>query len=342
MLVTDPEIQVVGTAEDPYIARDKIMELKPDVVTLDIEMPRMDGLTFLKILMEQHPLPVIIISSLSTQGSAIALEALRIGAIDVMSKPGSSFTVGDIGPQLIDKIKAAAMARKVQKRVNTAPPIPGKTSVQAVLPGKAVTKVAVTKKFNPRATILLGASTGGTEALREVLTKLPADIPPGFIVQHIPAYFSKAFADRLNQLCPFRVKEAEEGDIGEPGLFLVAPGDFHMMLHWTGANYKVSLKKGPPVWHQRPAVDVLFESAVAAGAAPFASCGVLTGMGRDGADGLLKLKKAGAVTFAQNEETSVVYGMPKACVDIGAADKVLPLDQFPYHLQTAFAKFVEK
>lgn len=343
MLSQDSEIEVVGTAQDPYVARDKILELNPDVITLDIEMPRMDGITFLKILMEQHPLPVIIISSLTQSGSKIALEALRIGAIDVMAKPGSAFTVGEIGPQLIEKIKGAAIARKIQRRTRTIPvpahTLAGSKPLAPMLLNKEATKPPLTKHFNPRAGIFLGASTGGTEALREVLTHLPADIPPTFIVQHIPPHFSKAFADRLNQLCPFRVKEAEEGDVGMPGLALVAPGDFHMTLHWTGSAYKVALKKGPFVWHQRPAVDVLFDSAVSVGAAPFATCAVLTGMGRDGAEGLLKLKKNGATTFAQDEASSIVYGMPKACVELGAADKVLPLNDMARNLQLGYSKF---
>jgi two-component system chemotaxis response regulator CheB len=347
MLSQDPEIQVVGAAQDPYVARDKILELSPDVITLDIEMPRMDGITFLKILMEQRPMPVIIISSLTQAGSAIALEALHIGAVDVMAKPGSSFMVGDIGPQLIDKIKAAAIARGIKKRARTVPQVADAKNPTAAAkpfravapPGQIAHKPALTKKFNPRATLLLGASTGGTEALREVLIHLPADIPPTFVVQHIPAHFSKAFADRLNQLCPFKVKEAQEGDVGVPGQVLVAPGDFHMTLHWTGAVYRVALKQGPMVWHQRPAVDVLFDSAVSVGAAPFATCAVLTGMGRDGADGLLKLKQGGAQTFAQDEASCVVYGMPKACVELGAADKVVSLGEMARQLQGAYGKF---
>ena len=357
MLSQDPDIQVVGTAQDPYVARDKIIELKPDVITLDIEMPRMDGITFLKILMEQNPLPVIVISSLTQAGSSIAMEALTLGAVDVMAKPGSAFTIGDVGPQLIDKIKGAAAARRFSPKSSShvVSPIAAKNSQMGSLPtstssatktpavyiyGKPAEKPALTKKYNPKATLLLGASTGGTEALKEVLTHLPAEIPPTFIVQHIPPHFSKAFAERLNSLCPFRVKEAEEGDIGEAGLVLIAPGDFHMTLHWTGTAYKVSLKKGPMVWHQRPAVDVLFDSAVAAGAAPFATSAVLTGMGRDGADGLLKLKKNGSVTYAQSEETCVVYGMPKACAEIGAADKMIALDQMARILQNSYNRHV--
>lgn len=335
MLEGDPEIQVVGTAQDPYIARDKILELKPDVITLDIEMPRMDGITFLKILMEQHPLPVIVISSLTQTGSAVAIEALRVGAVDVMAKPSGSFSMGEVAPQLIEKIKAASLAKRRARQGVSAPPIVhegGTYAPHSIAVPKSVPKIPLTKKFDPRATLLLGASTGGTEALREVLAKLPSDIPPTFIVQHIPAHFSQAFAERLNALCRFEVREAREGDIGKPGLVLIAPGDYHLTLQWTGVHYRVSLKHGPLVWHQRPAVDVLFDSAVHAGAAPFAVAGVLTGMGRDGADGLLKLKKAGAHTFAQDEASCVVYGMPRACAEIGAAERIVSLDQMHTHI----------
>jgi len=205
---------------------------------------------------------------------------------------------------------------------------------------KSVPKIPVVKKFDPRATLLLGASTGGTEALREILVKLPSDIPPTFIVQHIPAHFSKAFAERLNALCHFEVREAREGDIGKPGLVLIAPGDYHLTLQWTGTAYRVCLKHGPLVWHQRPAVDVLFDSAAHAGAAPKAVAGVLTGMGRDGADGLLKLKKEGAHTFAQDEASSVVYGMPRACAELGAAERIVALDQMHTHIVASVGKHI--
>jgi len=347
MLSVDPEIEVVGEAQDPYVARDKIVELNPDVLTLDIEMPRMDGLTFLKILMEQKPLPVIVISSLTQAGSSIALEALRIGAVDVLAKPGSAFTLGDVGPQLIEKIKAAKIAKRITYRSTqntsaTATADPSKPKRITAPLGQPVEKPALTKRFHPRATILLGASTGGTEALREVLTQLPADVPPIFIVQHIPPHFSKAFADRLNQLCKFKVKEAQSGDRALPGHAYVAPGDFHMALQWSGSLYTIQLKKGPMIWHQRPAVDVMFDSAVGAGAAEYATCAVLTGMGRDGADGLLKLRHGGATTFAQNEETCVVYGMPKACHENAAAQKMVALDQMHTALERGFSRFIVK
>ena len=314
-LKSDPEIEVVGTAIDPYAARDKIKQLNPDVITLDLEMPRMDGLTFLKILMEQRPLPVIIMSSLSQRGSDFALEALRLGAFDVLAKPGGSYSFGDLGPQLISCIKATAGARLRRAPAAAAPaPTP-------IAPARRATASI----GRPRNLILLGASTGGTEALREVLTRLPDGLPGIAIVQHIPPVFSKSFADRLNQLCNFEVREAVDGDRLTPGLALVAPGGFHMMMQWATDHYRVRVGDGPPVWHQRPAVDLLFKSAADCGAAPHALGGIFTGMGRDGADGLLRLRQRGATTFAQDEATSVVYGMPKAAWENGAAQRQIPL-----------------
>jgi two-component system chemotaxis response regulator CheB len=351
-LSTDDQIQVVGTAIDPYVARDKILELKPDVVTLDIEMPRMDGLTFLKILMKHHPLPIIILSSLTQAGSDIAMQALQLGAVDVMGKPGGSYSVGDVGFQLIEKIKAAASARLknlpglpaasavASASVTASPPSTLAPRVGATVPvarprptpPKVLTQAGT---FSKRQLILLGASTGGTEALKEVLIRLPKNLPPILIVQHIPSHFSKAFADRLNTLCDLDVREAQDGDIAQPGLALVAPGDFHLVVHWTGTEYRVSTKKGPMVWHQRPAVDVLFSSAAEAGAGEQAVVGLFTGMGKDGAEGMLKLRQKGATTYAQNEETCVVFGMPRAAMELGAAEKMLPLLDFPEALITA-------
>jgi len=364
-LANDPEIEVVGTALDPYLARDKIVQLKPDVLTLDIEMPRMDGLTFLKIIMEERPLPVIILSSLTKAGSTQAIEALRLGAVDVLGKPGGSFSFGDLGPQLIQKIKAAAVAKlrrpsptqspfrtripntppkdnsapkvvPVAPRAGTLPPIVIPSS--AVRTGSWATPVSQVpfKGVNPgpnpvpkdpnRRIILLGASTGGTEALREVLTHLPGDLPGIAIVQHIPAHFSKAFADRLSQSCAFEVREARDGDVLTPGLALVAPGNFHMMLQWTGQVYRARIADGPTIWHQRPAVDLMFKSAADL-AGPNAIAGILTGMGKDGAEGLLKLRERGATTFSQDEESSVVYGMPRVAWELGGSQRQLPLDR---------------
>lgn len=312
-LKADPEIEVVGTAIDPYVARDKIKELNPDVLTLDLEMPRMDGLTFLKIVMEQRPLPVIIMSSLSQRGSDYALEALRLGAFDVLAKPGGPYSFGDLGPQLISRIKASAGARLRRTRAPAAP-----------LPTRPT---PMTRKGTAREVILLGASTGGTEALREVLTRLPGGLPGIAVVQHIPPVFSKSFAARLNQLCAFEVREAVDGERLTPSLALIAPGNFHLMLQWQADHYRVRVVNGPQIWHQRPAVDLLFKSAVDCGAAPHALAGILTGMGKDGAEGLLRLREKGATTFAQDEATSVVYGMPRAAWENGAAQRQLPIDR---------------
>lgn len=322
----DPEIEVVGTAVDPYAARDKIKELNPDVLTLDLEMPRMDGLTFLKIVMAQRPLPVIIMSSLTQHGSTHALEALRLGAFDVLAKPHGSYSFGDLGPELIARIKASVGAKLRPVRAETTPARIGQPGPS---PAQIATRLAAAGQRNhaPRRVILLGASTGGTEALREVLTHLPAGLPGIAIVQHIPPVFSKAFADRLNGMCNFEVREAVDGDRLTPGLALVAPGNFHLMLQWSVDHYSVRVADGPQVWHQRPAVDILFKSAVSCGAAPHAIAGVLTGMGKDGAEGLLDLRNKGATTFAQDEASCVVYGMPRAAWENGGAERQLPLDQ---------------
>lgn len=366
-LANDPEIEVVGTALDPYIARDKITQLKPDVLTLDIEMPRMDGLTFLKIIMEERPLPVIIMSSLTKNGSHHAMEALRLGAVDVLGKPGGAYSFGDLGPQLIEKIKAAAVARLRRPQPTHNPfkapalapsptpapapastgelpkPAPARTPPRPLPPRAApiyirppLHTLPSPTRHHPRRIILLGASTGGTEALREVLTKLPGDLPGIAIVQHIPAHFSRAFADRLNASCAFEVREAVDGDRLVPGLALIAPGNFHMMLVWSGDGYRVRVTDGPTVWHQRPAVDLLFKSAGDI-ANVHAIAGVLTGMGKDGAEGLLRLREKGATTFAQDEATSVVYGMPKVAWEKGGAQRQLPLDQVAHFILQSVA-----
>ncbi len=278
-----PDITVVGTACDPYIARDKILELNPDVVTLDIEMPRMDGITFLKIIMKHRPMPVIIMSSLTAAGSAKAMEALQAGAVDVIGKPRGASSANEDGALLAEKIRTAASARMQAWKDTTGLSSPK----QAARPPR---------HFPERRIILLGASTGGTEALKTVLTSLPGDLPGICIVQHIPAYFSKAFADRLNSICAMEVREARHGDAVKPGLALVAPGGWHMILKWREGHYAVELNEGPPVHHQRPAVDIMFDSAVKAGAGPHAVAALLTGMGADGAAGLLHLREAGAAT----------------------------------------------
>lgn len=339
-LAADPGIEVVGTAVDPYMARDLLRELQPDVLTLDLEMPRMDGLTFLRLLMERRPMPVVVMSSLTQRGSDYALEALRLGAIDVLGKPSGSYSFGDIGPQLVAKVKTAALARvrpagTTATNTASAAARPFSASPFRVAPAAPPHRVAAAlsdRRFDPRALILLGASTGGTEALRSVLTELPAGLPPIAIVQHIPATFSKAFADRLNSLCACEVREAVDGDVLRPGLALVAPGNFHLLVQWAGGHYRARVVSGPPVWHQRPAVDLLFKSATDCGAAPHTVAGILTGMGRDGAEGLLKLREKGAATFAQDEASCVVYGMPKAAWESGAAQLQLSLPRIAAHL----------
>jgi len=323
ILKQDSAIEVIGQASDPYQAHDRIVELKPDVLTLDLEMPKMDGLTFLKILMEKHPMPVIVFSTLTREGSRFALDAMHLGAVDVLGKPTGETSKRELAEQLIQKVKAAACTRKI-----TRPP-PARPRAQSTAPARAVKDL----KFSSRKLILLGASTGGTEAIREVLVNLPPTMPGILIVQHIPAKFSYAFANRLNDLCALRVKEAEEGDIAAPGTALIAPGGLHMIVRWTGQHYKVNLKDGPMVWHQRPAVDILFKSAVSV-VGKHAIAGILTGMGKDGAEGMLELKRAGAQTFAQSEETCVVFGMPRAALESGATQQMLPLQKIATTLQT--------
>lgn len=346
-LAHDPAIEVVGTAMDPIFARTKISQLKPDVITLDIEMPRMDGLTFLREIMETRPMPVIIMSSLSKTGSNQALEALRLGAVEVLGKPGGPYSFGDLGLQLCEKIKAASVARLRPRGPlpaffpDTAKPLPHPgagpaPSGTARLERDPVARIplsAAHAHHHPRRVILLGASTGGTEALRAVLTQLPAGLPGIAVVQHIPPVFSKAFAERLNSLCAFEVREAVDGDRLTVGLALVAPGNHHMLLQWDGAGYRVRLSDGPPVWHQRPAVDILFKSAVECAGA-HAIAGVFTGMGKDGAEGLLRLREKGALTFSQDEASSVVYGMPKVAWELGGSRKQIPLADAARHLVT--------
>jgi two-component system chemotaxis response regulator CheB len=309
----DPQIEVVGTAPDPYIAREMILQLEPDVLTLDIDMPRMDGITFLKILQQHRPMPVIIISSLSQTGSRAAYEALQAGAVDVLAKPSSAYSIGNLGEQLAMRVKAAASAHL--RRYNT--DIRTRTPLAAAKTGGA---------FHPRQIICIGASTGGVEALTRVLGELPAGLPGIVIVQHIPPYFSRVFAERVNSQSALEVREAAEGDLLRPGVALVAPGDYHMTAHWTGGGYRVSLNQKPAVHHCRPAVDVLFRSVAEIPDARVVAA-ILTGMGNDGAMGLKALKERGAVTLAQDESTSVVYGMPRAAAELGVVDRVLPLSQ---------------
>ena len=318
-LANDPQIEVVGTAPDPYVAREKIKELNPDVLTLDIEMPRMDGLTFLKILQQHRPIPVIIISSISQAGSAAAMTALQSGAVEVLAKPTSAYSIGHLAEQLPRYIKAAAASRPRRRVAAAEPPASG--------PAGAPPPALHTRGgYHPRQIIAIGSSTGGVEALTEILTALPAHLPGIAITQHIPPYFSRVFAERLNSQSALEVREAAEGDLLLPGMALVAPGDFHMTLSWAGHGYKVALNQKPPVHHCRPAVDVMFRSlAECPGARVVAA--ILTGMGSDGAMGMKMLKTSGAKTIAQDEESCVVYGMPRVAVELGVVDRVLPLSK---------------
>jgi two-component system chemotaxis response regulator CheB len=313
-LMKDPEIEVVGTACDPYVARDKILALNPDVLTLDIEMPRMDGLTFLRVLQQHHPMPVVVVSSLTQSGSQAALKALESGAVDVLAKPSSAWSIGELGEQLAHRVKGASKARFGDRSRPASPAV--------------ASPAFTTGSFNPRQIVVLGASTGGTEAIKAVLTQLPGGLPGMCIVQHIPAFFSRAFAERLNECCAMEVREAAPGDEVRTGLVLIAPGDFHMALEWNGRHHVVRLNQNPPLHFTRPAVDVLFNSAATAAGAHAVGV-VLTGMGSDGAQGLKKLKASGAQTLAQNEATCVVYGMPRAAIELGVVDHILPLAAIP-------------
>ena len=304
-----PDIEIVGTAPDPFVARDKIVNLKPDVITLDIEMPRMDGLTFLRKLMKFFPIPAIVVSSLTPKGGKLTLEAMDIGAVDVIGKPGPAYSVGDMSAQLADKIRGAARVKMVRKEAETTKYEPIASLAQT------------TNKV-----VAIGASTGGTEALKAVLSQMPANSPGMVIVQHMPANFTSAFAERLNGLCKVTVREAKDNDSVTSGTALIAPGNYHMLLRRSGARYYVEVKTGPMVHHQRPAVDILFKStAKYAGANAIGV--ILTGMGADGAAGLLEMKNMGAGTIAQDEKTCVVFGMPKEAIKMGAVDKILPLNQ---------------
>lgn len=314
-----PDLEVVGTAPDPYIARDKILSLEPDVLTLDIEMPRMDGLTFLKKLMHFRPMPVIVISSLAQASCQTAMQALNLGAVEVLAKPGGPYSVGELRLELASKIRAAAASRIRRPAVPAAATAPPRLTASAWLPSTV---------------IAIGASTGGTEAIAAVLPQLPAGTPGIVITQHIPAGFSKAFATRLNQMCALEVKEAEDGDTLGPGRVLVAPGDLHMVLRKNGDGYRVTVKTGPRVCYQRPSVDVMF-SSVAESAGARAVGVLLTGMGSDGAQGLLKMRQAGARTIAQDESSCVVFGMPREAIRAGAADRVVPLSGIPQAILAA-------
>jgi two-component system chemotaxis response regulator CheB len=296
------------------VARDKIVQLTPDVLTLDIEMPRMDGISFLKQLMRYYPLPVVIVSSLTPQGGELALQALDAGAVDVLCKPGPAYTVGEMSVQLADKIKAAARAG-LRRRA----PQP----VAAGAPGPA----GPSDRYAGSKIVAIGASTGGTQALQEVLSVMPASAPPILVVQHMPEHFTRAFAERLDRLCTVHVKEASDGEPVLGRKALIAPGNCHMLLQrGAGGGYCVRIRQGPLVCRHRPSVDVLFKS-VAQAAGNSAIGAILTGMGSDGAQGLRAMKDRGGATVAQDEASCVVFGMPKEAISLGAVDHVVGLDR---------------
>jgi two-component system chemotaxis response regulator CheB len=321
---SDPDLTVVGTAGDPFVAREKIIALRPDVLTLDIEMPRMDGLTFLEKLMRGHPMPVVMISSLTSKGADTTLRALSLGAIDYIAKPKLDVSNGTIeqAEEIIARVKVAA---KAKVRCATA-----KSSPPAAFAGKAIHFSATHK------VVAIGASTGGTEALKELLAPLPADFPGIVIVQHMPESFTHQFADRLDSMCKIRVQEARDGDRILPGHALLAPGGHQMSVIRRGMEYAVHVYRGERVNRHIPSVDVLFSSC-AHSLGKNAVGVILTGMGADGARGMLEMKQAEAFNIAQDESTSVVFGMPREAILIGAVDQVLPLTQIPGALQQRFS-----
>jgi two-component system chemotaxis response regulator CheB len=307
-----PDIQVVGAAVDPYVARERIVELTPDVITLDIEMPRMDGLTFLEKLMKHMPMRVIVVSSLSQEGSETALRALALGAIDVVGKPSSQFSVPDVAGKLVTAIRAAAAAKLR--------PIAA-AAARSPIKGAASSGLRTTGRV-----LCIGSSTGGTRALEDILPAFPADGPATVIVQHMPSDFTGPFARRLDGLCSMTVREARDGDPVVQGSILVAPGGRHTTVVRNGAHYQIKIEDSGPVQHHRPSVDVLFQSAAKCAGANAMGM-LLTGMGSDGARGLGALRMAGARTVAQDEASSVVWGMPRVAIEMGAAEAVLGLDR---------------
>lgn len=327
ILSSDPEIEVIGTAADPYIAAKRMVDDVPDVITLDVEMPKMDGLTFLQKVMSQHPIPVVMCSSLTERGCATGLRALELGAVDIITKPklGVQQFLEESRIQLCDSVKAAASARVRRVSSATSLVVEEKLTADAVLqrrPSNAM--IETTDKV-----IVVGASTGGTEALTVLLKSMPVDCPGIVVVQHMPEKFTASFAERLDRLCTISVKEAENGDGVWRGRALIAPGGKHLLLKRSGAQYRVEVRDGPLVSRHKPSVDVLFRSACSSAGSNVVAV-IMTGMGDDGARGMLELKEAGAKTIAQDEATSVVFGMPKEAIALGAIDRVLPLDRIAF------------
>lgn len=319
ILSRDPALEVVGVAGDPFVARDKIKALSPDVLTLDVEMPRMDGLSFLEKLMRARPMPVLMVSSLTEQGAATTLRALELGAVDFVTKPRLDVLTGtlELADEIIEKVKSAARARVRAPKPGAPPPA-----------SRAAAPVSGALLKSTNRVIAVGASTGGTEALREFLVPLPPDTPGIVIVQHMPANFTRSFAERLDSLCQVRVKEAENGDRILPGHVLIAPGNFHMRVKRSGAVYSVEVFQGEPVNRHRPSVDVLFDSCAGELGANVVGV-ILTGMGADGAKGMLAMRRAGARTIAQDEASCVVFGMPREAIALGGAERTLALNDIP-------------
>jgi two-component system, chemotaxis family, protein-glutamate methylesterase/glutaminase len=310
-----PDFKVVGSAIDPYDAREKIFQLQPDILTLDLEMPRMDGLSFLAKLMKFHPMPVVVVSSQAPEGSKAAMDALALGAVEIIPKPGSQFSVPDVGRTLIHALRAAASANM------------DKLSQRQISDQETKAKGVVSLlKTTTHKVVAIGASTGGTQAIEAVMREMPADAPGTVIVQHMPQTFTGAFAERLNKICSMQVREAQDLDDVTPGVALLAPGDKHMILSRNGARYQVRIKEGPRVHFQRPSVDVLFQS-VANNSGQNAIGVILTGMGADGAKGILAMHDSGAHTIAQDEKSCVIFGMPKEAIVLGGVDEILPLSQ---------------
>ncbi|HOK50322.1 MAG TPA: chemotaxis response regulator protein-glutamate methylesterase [Bacteroidales bacterium] len=330
ILESDPQIEVMGTASDPFFAAKKIQNEVPDVITLDIEMPRMDGLTFLKKIMSQHPIPVVVISSLTAEGTETGMKALEYGAVEIITKPqmNTKQFLEESRIRICDAVKAAAIARIKRRQTNNLV-IQPKLSADVIIPDAPINSKAMIK--TTEMVIALGASTGGTDAIQQFLQAMPVDCPGIVIVQHMPEHFTRSFANRLNEICQITVKEAENGDSVLRGQALIAPGNYHMLLKRSGAKYYVEVKEGPLVNRHRPSVDVLFRST-ARYAGRNAVGIIMTGMGDDGARGLLEMKEAGAYTIAQDEKTCVVFGMPNVAIKLGAAEKVLPLDQIASHV----------
>jgi two-component system chemotaxis response regulator CheB len=324
ILSSDPGIEVIATASDPFVAAKRIQEEVPDVITLDVEMPRMDGITFLQKLMSQHPIPVVIVSSLAQTGSETVLKALEYGAVEIIQKPqmGTKKFIEESRMLICDTVKAASQSRlkSIAKPIKVRPKL---TADAVIAKPRSKAMIQTTEKV-----VVVGASTGGTEALRFLLESMPLDSPGIVVVQHMPENFTAAFAKRLNGLCSISVKEAEDNDTVIRGRALIAPGNRHLLLRRSGARYYVEVKDGPLVCRHRPSVDVLFRSA-ASYAGKNAVGLIMTGMGDDGSRGMLEMREKGAFTIAQDEASSVVFGMPKKAIELDAVDEVVSLDRIP-------------